>query len=128
MSCWIDKCKQEINNIIQNILNQFFGIQIRICIVGYRDYCDGPKNFEVQGFTNSVSTCETFLGKLQASGGGDRSEDIAGAFELALKQKWKAKCRYAILITDAPCHGKKYHDGFGDDHPDGDKYGRSVEE
>ena len=53
-------------------------------------------------------------------------EDVAGAFENALKQKWEAKSKYAIFIADAPCHGKKYHD-CGDDHPQGDPKGRVVE-
>ena len=42
-------------------------------------------------------------------GGGDTPEDICGAFEQALNQSWNSTAKYAVLITDAPCHGKKYH-------------------
>jgi hypothetical protein len=42
-------------------------------------------------------------------GGGDTPEDICGGFQEALKQNWKSNAKYALLITDAPCHGKKYH-------------------
>ena len=32
---------------------------------------------------------------------------------------WPSKFRIAILICDAPCHGKKYHGGItSDDYPD----------
>ena len=30
---------------------------------------------------------------------------------------WPSKFRIAILICDAPCHGKKYNGGVGDDYP-----------
>lgn len=52
-------------------------------------------------------------------GGGDTPEDIAGAFDHALKQEWQAKSRYCVLVADAPCHGKKYHN-VDDSYPDGD--------
>jgi len=31
------------------------------------------------------------------------------------------------LLTDAPCHGRQYHD-YSDNYPDGDPYGRTLEE
>ena len=61
-------------------------------------------------------------------GGGDGPEDVAGGFENALNQEWKAKSRYAILLADAPCHGKQYHGDQYDDHPAGDPKGRKVED
>ena len=33
---------------------------------------------------------------------------------------WKNKFRLAILITDAPCHGEKYHEPMNDYHKDSD--------
>ena len=35
--------------------------------------------------------------------------------------------RFTFFITDAPCHGKKYHDGFGDDYPKGCPNGLDIE-
>jgi hypothetical protein len=67
------------------------------------------------------------LASLRASGGGDGPEDIAGAFEGALEQDWASMTKWAILITDAPCHGKRYHSLKQDDYPDGDPHGRAVE-
>ena len=65
---------------------------------------------------------------MNASGGGDGPEDVAGGFENALKQDWPSKSKYAIFITDAPCHGDKYHEPGGDDYPQGDPKGRKVED
>lgn len=126
MGSWINTCKQEIKAIIDCVRNQHFNIKIRISIVAYRDHCDGEDISEVFSFSDDIAACQKFLTKLIASGGGDLPEDVAGAFENALKQKWEAKSKYAIFIADAPCHGKKYHD-CGDDHPQGDPKGRVVE-
>lgn len=43
-----------------------------------------------------------------------------------MKQDWKSNAKYALLITDAPCHGKKYH-SEGDTYPEGDPQGRDPE-
>ena len=64
---------------------------------------------------------------LKATGGGDFPEDMAGAFDVALKLDWSSKSKYAILIADAPCHGKKYHDSHSDDYPNGDPNGLNIE-
>jgi hypothetical protein len=36
--------------------------------------------------------------------------------------KWTATAKYAVLIADAPCHGKKYHKEH-DTYPEGDPLG-----
>jgi hypothetical protein len=35
--------------------------------------------------------------------------------------------KYAVLLADAPCHGKNYHADFHDSFPFGDPKGRLVE-
>lgn len=65
--------------------------------------------------------------KADAYGGGDIPEDIAGAFEHALKQKWESKARYCVLVTDSPCHGNKYHN-CEDSYPKGDPQKREPEQ
>jgi hypothetical protein len=59
-------------------------------------------------------------------GGGDTPEDICGAFKQALNQSWKSTAKYAVLIADAPCHGKKYH-SCDDSYPNGDPNGLQPE-
>ena len=42
---------------------------------------------------------------------------------------WKSNARYAILITDAPGHGRKYHENdVDDDYIDGDPNGLDLED
>ena len=68
---------------------------------------------------------------MKAGGGGDTPEDLCGALELGKNKSWKGKTRFAILVTDSPCHGNKYHDLSGenaDNFPDGDREGRNIEE
>ncbi len=36
------------------------------------------------------------------------AEDLCGGLQAALDQKWTAKVKHAVLLTDAPCHGSKY--------------------
>ena len=46
---------------------------------------------------------------------------MAGGLNIGLNFEWSGKSRFAVLIADVPCHGKKYHglEGF-DKFPDGD--------
>jgi vacuole morphology and inheritance protein 14 len=105
MSAWINASKDEITSIIEYVRTQNYGIQIRVSIVAYRDIRDS-KRFEVLPFTEDTALPKKFISGLVADGGDDGPEDIAGGFKLALEQEWLAKARYAILIADAPCHGR----------------------
>ena len=47
------------------------------------------------------------------------------------KKEWSGNTKFAILVTDSPCHGEKYHNLSGDqkdNFPDGDREGRNIEE
>ena len=109
MGTWIEACKREIKAIIDCVRNQHFNIQIRVSVVAYRDHCDGNKIEEVFKFSDNIAACQKFISQLQATGGGDGPEDVAGGFENALKQNWAAKNKYCVFLADAPAHGKQYH-------------------
>ena len=67
--------------------------------------------------------------KTVVGGGDDSAEDIAFAFELALKKEWTCKAKFAVLIPDSPCHGLKYHDKtLMDNYPNGIKSRKDIEE
>ncbi len=59
-------------------------IQIRLSIVAYRDFGDRDQ-FEIFDFSSNVDDCTKFLKYLSCEGGDDVPEDVAGAFENALK-------------------------------------------
>lgn len=71
---------------------------------------------------------KSFINGLQATGGNDCAEDVAGAFEEVLKMGWSCEAKYAILITDAYPHGNRYSkNNSGDRYPAGDPSGRVPE-
>ena len=97
--------KKELYSIIDRVLEEHEGARINISVVAYRDHCDKGKRLEVLPFTDKKDIVLDFVSKLAAMGGGDDPEDICGGFDEALKMKWTATAKYAVLIADAPCHG-----------------------
>jgi hypothetical protein len=85
MASWIEASKKEIKSIIECIRNQYFGIEIRLSVVAYRDHCDGKDIEEVFPFSTNVDSAKSFISQLRATGGGDGPEDVAGGFANALK-------------------------------------------
>ena len=128
MSSWIEAVKLEIEGIVSAVYNQHAGSIVRVGFVGYRDYGDSNR-FEVADFTEDIQYFETFLGKIEASGGNDAAEDVAGGFLKANEQSWRSKARHAVFLADAPAHGKEFHgqsDAWYDRYPGGDPDGVSL--
>ena len=101
---------------------------IRVCFVGYRDIKDRDR-FRVCGFSDDISMVKQFIASTNAEGGGDMPEDLQGGLKLALLQDWTAEAaKRVFIITDAPCHGNKYHAGGGDDYPKGSPDGLILED
>ena len=42
--------------------------------------------------------------------------------------KWESNTKYAVLVADAPCHGKNYHNITYDKFPNGDPSGVKLED
>ena len=111
----------EIQHLIVNGLGH--GGNIRFSVVGYRDYNDS-KHFEILPMTEDVNTVESFLSKLEATGGGDVCEDVIGGLSQALQLDWQARTRILYLVCDAPPHGTRFTPGSmgcstpSDDIPD----------
>ena len=83
MCKWIKAVKNEIMSIIDCTMNQFFGIEIRVAIVGYRDFGDKDR-YEIFDFSTDYDAALYFLDKIIDKGGSDIPEDLAGAFDKAL--------------------------------------------
>ena len=82
--------------------------------IGYKDITDlklGDEYIDID-FTLFYDEIYNKIKDIQPEGGDDIPEDVAGAFEMALKKDWNDEngTNIAILVTDAPCHGIKYHD------------------
>jgi hypothetical protein len=104
MGSWIDICKEEINNIVDYVVTEFTGINIRIAFVGYRDYGDKP-DFSVKDFTTDPDSMKKYLTTISASGGNDMPEDVFGGLDKAINLNWKSDVKICFFIADAPCHG-----------------------
>ena len=81
MSPWIEAAKTEIKSIIDCLRNQFFNINIRVSIVGYRDYSvykPSENMYSIFKFSTDIAKCLKFLENLEAIGNSDLCEDVAG--------------------------------------------------
>ena len=86
------------------------------------------RKYDNQQFTENLEEFDNFLSKLDCSGGGDEPEDVVGALQQALNMNWESNAKYAVLVCDASCHGKKYHSVSYDKFPDGDPSWVTLEE
>ena len=124
MGIWLNEAKKSVKNIIEEITDNNPGAKIRMSFIGYRDFLDKEekRKYDSQEFTENIDEFNNFLSKLDCSGGGDEPEDVVGALKQALEMNWISNAKYAVLVCDAPCHGKNYHnisyDRFSDGDPD----------
>jgi hypothetical protein len=79
-----------------------------------------PIPIEVKKFTNNIDDIEDWLLDIQTSGGGDIPEDLfSGLNHAANEMQWKSDLRFCLVITDAPCHGLRFHDSkIEDSYPE----------
>jgi len=100
---------------------------VRVCFVGYRDIGD-QERFRVMEFTKNIKAVKKFISETMAEGGGDEPEDLQGGLKLALLQDWTEEAtKRVFIISDAPCHGKKYHK-CDDSYPQGSPNGLVLED
>ena len=130
MSVWLEEAQNSIKNIIEEITDNNPGSKIRVSFIGYRDFLEinETRNYENKEFTEDINEIYNFISKLSCWGGGDVPEDIVGALNEALKMKWESNSKYAILVCDAPCHGKQYHTISYDRFEHGDPSGTTLED
>ena len=129
MGIWLEEAKKSIKDIIEEITENNPGSKIRLSFVGYRDFnmVDEKRVYNSKEFTENIKDITDYISTLGCFGGGDIPEDIVGALKHALNMKWESEAKYAILVCDAPCHGKQYHSISYDRFKDGDPDGTTLE-
>jgi hypothetical protein len=119
MACYITGVKEQIRAIVAKVKRTSPDLELRVSVVVYRDFDCSPST-EMLPFTESITTFESFLGGIRATGGGDEAEDVASGLRLVAELPWKHSTRVLFHIADAPSHGSRYHKGAGDNHQEGD--------
>ena len=133
MDAYLLQAKNHIIDMINKIQIECAGCEILLGFIAYKDFSDldlGEKYINLE-FTKEYESIKKNIEFLEAEGGGDTPEDLCGALALAKEKNWNGKTRFAILVTDSPCHGEKYHDLKGeqkDNYPNGDREGRIIED
>ena len=134
VNLYLEEIKSNFTNMIQNIQTTCPMATIYIGFIGYLDFIDlmlDSKYINIE-LTKDIKSITEQIENLKSHGGGDIAEDIAGAFEMALKKDWQGISRFAILAADAPCHGVEFHgranDKNYDNYPEGDPDKRDIKE
>ena len=84
MTPWLEEAKNQMKSIVKKIKVEIHEIYpsinfvFNIGVLGFRDFSDGPKQYEELIFTDNVTRFENFLDKLSAFGGDDIPEDVVG--------------------------------------------------
>ena len=127
----LDETRNSIKYILDKIKRDSPGIDVRFAYEGYRDFADlkdGEKYYTID-FETDMDTFKKKLEGIVAKGGGDDAEDVAGGIFAGVNMSWRSNARYAVLIADAPGHGKQYHeDDVEDDYKNGDPNGHGLED
>ena len=131
MQSWIDTCKEEIHKVITDTRTKHGeDIDFEVALVAYNDFDEIGTQHDpiVVPFTKDVEIVRSTLATLTANGGDDCAEDVAGGMEAILKLQWNADAVWHLVhLTDAPPHGREYHEPWvSDNFPNGDPRGRDL--
>ena len=129
INTYLDDIKTNFNKMINKIYENCPTSTIYTGFIGYTDFSeiDFGEEYTDIDFTKNKEDINQRIKGFKSHGGGDEAEDLCGAFELALKKNWKGHSRFAIVATDAPCHGNEYHSpDLEDNYPEGDPHKRDI--
>ena len=121
MNEYLNTFKINFIKMIDELKEKCLGALVYLGFIGYRDIVDielGDDYIDIN-FSVNYKNLEKEIQKIKADGGDDIPEDIAGAFEMALKKEWRGDTKIVLLITDSPCHGNAFHKtNIMDNYPD----------
>ena len=108
MNAYIFSVKNNLKKIHDDIKNNFPFCNINFGFCGFRDVNEVRK-YEIFDFTNNIDEIAGFIMTVRGYGGNDLPEDLTGGLEKSLSLNWgKNHAKLIVIITDAPCHGKKF--------------------
>ena len=136
MGKYLKILQNKLKSIIEQIKQNCPLAIIYLGFIGYKDFCDlefGDEYLDLE-LTLNYEKIYNNINNIEVDGGCDIPEDVAGAFEMALKKKWGEGHKIAFLITDSPCHGIEYHDldqnkeNYRDNYPEGYYDGDNIDD
>ena len=127
MGPYLNAIKVNIINFARQIRSMHGEMSFRLAFVGYRDYYEESKRLAVFHFNSDEAAFEHFVAEQKEGNGHDYPEDVLGGMNMVDRLDWQSAVRVLYHIGDAPCHGKRFHEGLRDDYPDGDPNGLKPE-
>lgn len=124
MQNWINSARRTLLSAFSALQEKYPSSRFRLGCVCYRDIGDADR-FVLIELTDDIQNVQTQLQNVNAKGGLDTAEDVAGALQKVCELNWNENSIKIILwVADAPAHGTKYHDiTLGDRFPKGDPNG-----
>merc|ERR1712013_479335 len=127
MGSWIQRSKDTLKTIIENVKSGNPTLTVRASFVGYRDITDHNR-FNIIDFTEDLDAVKNFISKMQADGGADFPEDVQGGFNKVFGLNWsKDSVKTCFHIADAPGHGEDICE-CGDSYPKGSPDGYKLQD
>ena len=127
----IDAARNTLLEIVSTCKTKYNNYTFELALLCYRDVKDRVR-FIKRDFTQDIDSIIRDLKSVTAGGGDDIAEDLTGALNEVNGMNWTGDKRQIVIVCDAPCHGRKYHNyitgGVSDYYPDGDKFGLNPEE
>jgi hypothetical protein len=119
MQHWIEAAKNRILDTLSGICQMYPEFEVQVAFLGYRDFKD-TERFIRMNFTKDHIRIQDLLSGVEAKGGDDDAEDIAGAYAWLNSLRWDGDVQMIFHIADAPNHGKEYHAKYvSDNYPEG---------
>ena len=65
MSSWIQRSKETLKSIVEDIKKSNTELKVRVCFVGYRDHCDNDSRLkDFKDFTEDIDDMKAFMDKV----------------------------------------------------------------
>lgn len=122
MGPYIQNVKTKILEIVRTIKKEEMVHRLRVGLVSYRDHPPEETTYVTQKYELSPDTSqiESYVLKMDASGGGDGPEAVSTALQVMNKMEFlNESAKIAVLIGDAPPHGVESVDRWPQGTPDG---------
>lgn len=103
-------CLTQVRRDVSKTVKELFEMipDLRVGIIAFGDYCDGPQCLSVLEFTDDLAAVVRFVNKVPATDGGDADECHERVLNRARSMHWGDGDRALVMISDANPHAVGY--------------------